>query len=81
MGDEQDPEAARLEVAEQVEHVDPRGRVQHADDLVRDEEPDIEEQRPGDQQALELAPAELVRVLVQHLAGIQAHGLERRLDA
>ena len=39
VGDEEDPEAARFQVAEQVQHVDARRGVEHADDLVRDEEP------------------------------------------
>ena len=79
--DEQDPEAARLEISEQVQDVDPGRRVQHAYDLVGNEEANVQEQSPGDQQALELAAAQLVRIFVQHLAGVQAHALERRLDA
>ncbi len=75
MRDEQDPEAAGLQVAEQVEHVDPRGGVEHADDLVRDEEPDVEQQGTRDEQPLELAAAQLVRVLVQDLRRDQADGL------
>ena len=63
--DEEDPEAARLQVAEQVQDVDPGGRVEHADDLVRDEQLDVEQERPRDEEALELAAAELVRVLVR----------------
>jgi len=35
----------------------------------------------GDHRRLELAAAQLVRIFVQHLAGVQAHALERRLDA
>ena len=66
--DEEDPEPARLEVAEQVEHVDPGRGVEHADDLVGDEVADVEQQRPRDQQALELAARELMRVLAEHVA-------------
>ena len=69
MGDEQDAEPARLQVAEQVQHVDPGRGVEHADDLVGDEEPDVEQQRAGDQQALELPAAQLVRVLAEDLPG------------
>ena len=38
------------------------------DDLVGDEQADVEQQRPRDQHALELAAAQLVRVLVEHVA-------------
>ena len=64
-------EAARLQVAEQVEHVDARRGVEHADDLVGDEQPDVEQQRARDQHALELAAAELVRVLAEHVARVR----------
>ena len=80
MGDEEDAEAARLQVAEQVEDVDAGRGVEHADDLVGDEQPDVEQQRPRDQHALELAAAQLVRVLVQDVARVEAHGLERLLE-
>ena len=75
--DEEDPEAARLQVAEQVQDVDPRRGIEHADDLVGDEQPDVEQERAGDQQALELAAAQLVRVLAEDVAGVEAHGVQR----
>ena len=78
--DEEDAEPACLEVAEQVQDVDARRRVEHADDLVGDEEIDVEQQRTRDQQALELPSAQLVRVLVQDLCRVERHGLERGLD-
>ena len=62
-------EPAGFEVAEQVEDVDARRGVEHADDLVRHEQLDVEQERPRDQQALELAAAELMRVLAEHVAG------------
>ena len=71
MRDEEDPEAACLEVAEQVQHVDPRRGVEHADDLVRDEELDVEQQRACDQEPLELAAAQLVRVLAEARFGVE----------
>ena len=74
-------EAARLQVAEQVEDVDAGRGVEHADDLVGDEQADVEQQRPRDQHALELAAAQLVRVLVEHVARVEVHGLERRAPA
>ena len=76
--DEEDAEPARLQVAEQVEHVDPRRGVEHRDDLVGDEQADVEQERPRDQHALELAAGELVRVLAEHVAGVEVDGLERR---
>ena len=80
VSDEEDPEPARLQVAQQVQDVDARRRIEHADDLVGDEELDVEQERPRDEQALELAAAQLVRVLVQHLARVERHRLERRLE-
>jgi len=77
VGDEEDPEAARLEIAEQVEHVDPRRRVEHADDLVRDEVAQLEHQGARDQDALQLSAAQLVRVLAEAVAGLEADRLER----
>ena len=59
------PEAARLQVAEQVEHVDPGRRVEHADDLVGDEQLDVEQERARDEHSLELAAAQLMRVLAE----------------
>ena len=50
------------------------------DDLVGDEQADVEQERPRDQHALELAAGELVRVLAEHVAGVEVHGLERRLE-
>ena len=73
-------EPARLQVAEQVQHVDPRRGVEHADDLVRDEESDVEQERARDEHALQLAAAELVGVLAEHVAGVEADGLERRFQ-
>ena len=59
------PRPAALQVAEQVEHVDPGRGVEHADDLVGDEVADVEQQRACDQQPLQLAARELVRVLAE----------------
>ena len=78
--DEQDAEPARLQVAEQVEHVDARRGVEHADDLVGDEQLDVEEQRARDEHALELAAAQLVRVLAEDVRRVEAHGLQRLLE-
>ena len=75
--DEEDPDAALLQVAEQVEHVDPGRRVEHADDLVGDEELELEEQRAGDHQALQLSAAQLVRVLAEHVGRLERDRLER----
>ena len=80
MRDEEDAQPAGLEVAEQVEHVDASRGVEHADDLVRDQVLDVQQERPSDQQPLELAAAELVRVLAQHRLGLEAHGVERRVQ-
>ncbi len=71
VGDEEDPEASRPQVGQQVEDVDARRRVEHADDLVGDEEADVEQERPRDQQPLELSAGELVRIAVEHLPGAQ----------
>ena len=71
VGDEEDPEPALLEVAEQVQDVDPGRGVEHADDLVGDEQADVEQQRPRDQHPLELAAGELVRVLAEHVARVR----------
>ena len=65
------PTPSPLQVAEQVEHVDPRRRVEHADDLVGDEELDVEEQRAGDHQPLELPAAQLVRVLAEDVGRLE----------
>ena len=78
VGDEEDAEAARREVAQDVEDVDAGRGVEHADDLVRDQQLEVEHQRPRDQQALQLAAAELVRVLAEHGGGLEADGLEGR---
>ena len=75
------PSPRAFSVAEQVEHVDPRRRVEHADDLVRDEEADVEHQGAGDEQPLELTAAQLVRVLAEDVSGAEAHGVERRSRA
>src|SRR6185312_5052190 len=75
--DEEDPEAAPLEVAEQVEDVDAGRGVEHADDLVRDKQLDLEEQRPRDHQPLELPAAQLVRVLAEYVGRLERHRLER----
>ncbi len=70
MRDEENAEAALLQVTEQVQDVDPRRGVQHADDLIRDEELDVEQQCARDEQTLELAAAQLVRVLLQNVVGV-----------
>ena len=70
-------DAALLQIAEQVEHVDPGRGVEHADDLVGDEELEVEQERARDHQPLELAAAQLVRVLAEHVAGSSDDGLER----
>ena len=77
VGDEEDAHAAAFEFRQQVEDVDPRGGVQHADDLVGDEDLEVEQQRPGHEQALELAAAELVGILVQDLARVEADAPQR----
>ena len=68
MGNEQDPEALALQVDEQVEDVDARRGIEHAYDLVRDEELDLEQQSASDQQALLLAARELVGELVEDVS-------------
>jgi hypothetical protein len=78
--DEENAEPARLQVAEQVEHVDPGGGVEHADDLVGDEELEVEEERARDQQPLELSPAELMRVLAENVCRAEADGVERPVE-
>ena len=80
VGDEEDPEPAGLQVSQQVQHVDPGRGVEHADDLVRDEQPDVEQERPRDEHALQLAAAQLVGVLAEHVARVEADGLERRFE-
>ena len=75
--DEEDPDALLLQVSEQVEDVDPGRRVEHADDLVGDEELEVEQQRAGDHQALQLSAAELVRVLAEHVRRLERDRLER----
>ena len=77
VGDEEDAESARGEVAQDVEDVDARRGVEHADDLVRDQQLQVEHQRPRDQQALQLATAQLMRVLAQAGGWIEADRLER----
>ena len=49
MGDEHDAQASSLEIGEQVEDVDSRRSVEHADDLVSDQELDVEKKCPRDQ--------------------------------
>ena len=78
--DEQDAEPALLEVAEDVEDVDPGRRVEHADDLVGDEELDVEDQRARDEQPLELASAELMRVLAEDVRRLEPDVLEAPLS-
>ena len=80
MRDEEDPEAARLEVAEQVEDVDARRGIEHADDLVGDEELDVEQQRARDEQPLELPARELVRVLAEDVTRVEADLLQGLLE-
>ena len=71
MRDEENAEPARLEITEQVQDVDPRRRIEHADDLVGHEELDVEQQCARDQEPLELPPAQLVRILVQDLGRVE----------
>lgn len=73
MGDVEDTEAAFLQAGEEVEDIDTGGGVEHAGDLVGDQETQIEQERAGDEQALQLAAAELVRVAAEHLPGVQAY--------
>ena len=80
VGDEHDAEASTLEIGEQIEHVDPGRGVEHADDLVGDQELDVEQESASDQEALKLTAAQLVRVLVQDLSWIEGDRLERGLD-
>ena len=80
VGDEQDRQAGLLQADEQVQDVDPGGGVQHADDLVGDQQPDVEEQGTGDEQALLLATGQLMRVLAEDITGIERDGGQRRLD-
>ena len=80
VGDEENAHAPGLEVGQQVQDVDPGGGVEHADDLVRHEDLEIQQQRAGHQEALQLSAAQLVRVLVQHLAGFERYAAERRLQ-
>ena len=77
--DEEDAEAACLQVAEQVEHVDPRRGIEHADDLVGDEQLDVEQERARDEHSLELAAAQLMRVLAE--ARRRARAERRRAHA
>ena len=80
MGNEQDPEALALQVDEQVEDVDARRSIEHAYDLVRYEELDLEQQRASDQEALLLATRELVRELVEDVSGVEGNRFKSRLD-
>ena len=80
VSDEEDAESARLEIAEQVQNVDPRRGVEHADDLVRDEEADVEQERARNQHALELASAQLVGILVENFGRVEADDLQRPLE-
>ena len=77
VGDEEDPEAALLQLAEQIEDVDARRGVEHADDLVGDEQPDVEQERARDEQSLELASAQLMGVLAEDVSGVEAHRIQR----
>ena len=79
MGDEQDTQAALLEVTEDVQDIDPGRRVQHADDLVGDQELDVEDERARDEQALKLAPTQLVWVLAEHVAWLEPDVLQASL--
>ena len=78
--DEENPEPAGLQVSQQVQHVDSGRGVEHADDLVRDEQSDVEHERARDEHALQLAAAQLVGVLAEDVPGIEAHGVERLLE-
>ena len=66
VGDVEDgqPELARL-LLEEIEDAGPDGDVEHRYGLVGDEELRFEHQRAGDGQALALAAAQLVRILVR----------------
>ena len=61
------PTPRAFQVSEQIEHVDPGGRVEQVDDLVGDQELELEQQRAGDHQALQLASTQLVRESAQHV--------------
>src|SRR6516162_8685560 len=80
VGDEQDRQARPLQLDQEVEHVDARGGVEHADDLVGDQHLDLQQQRAGDQQPLLLAAGKLVRVLAEHVAGVERYRVKRRID-
>ena len=64
--------SAGPEVPEQVQDVDPGRGIEHADDLVGDEDSgSFEEQRARHEHALELPARELVRVLPEHRVRVE----------
>jgi hypothetical protein len=64
VGDEQHAKPACLEVRQQIEHVHPCRGIEHADDLVSDKDFYVQQQRPRDQDPLQLAARELMGELV-----------------
>ena len=80
VGDEQNPQAPALEIGQQIEDIDARGRVEHADDLIGNQDLEVQQQRSGNQQPLELAAAELMRVLVEDLIGLESDRPQHTID-
>jgi len=80
VGDEKDCHALLVcELAEKIENIRPRGGVEHADNLIRDQKLYIHEQGARDEQALELPAGELVRVLPQDFPRVQVHHADHLL--
>ena len=72
------PRPRDFQVLEQVQDVDPRRGIEHADDLVGDEEPDVEQECAGAMSRRWSWPAQLV--LAGDRARVEAHGVQRLSD-
>ncbi len=73
MRDEQNRQPARFEIRQQVQHVNAGGSVKHTDDFIRHQKFNIQQQGAGNQQALQLASAQLVWIFIQNNVRVQSH--------
>ncbi|MCY1306514.1 hypothetical protein D9M70_563780 [compost metagenome] len=69
-----------LHFAEQIEHAEAHGNVEHRGRLVGDDDLGLCRECAGDVDALALAARELVRVLLRDDIGIELHLPQERLD-
>ncbi len=79
VGDKEDRQPLALQRHQHVEHVDPGRSIEHADDLIGNEQFYVEQQCPRHQEALLLSTRELMGELVYDVGGVQGDRLQGSL--